>query len=658
MSIRRMMMFGLSLIKNLVAPFKARVLGDTGVFEAETCLENQLSILNNQNIFNIASLIVTPTGYKEGKIHCIVPSNGSADLTVTRETRATRVNAEGLIEAVPYNLLVRSEEFENAIWSIKNTTVSINTINSPNGTLTADSVIGDNGVTYNYTSSGGVNIVSNSYPTSTNTHTISFYLKYNGLNRVRVMYGLSTTMSGNIYVEVNLQLGTITDFNYGSVASNGFIENVGNGWYRVGFSAIVSLSATNNRFGVGLGDSAKTVANGVDGVYIWGAQLVLGNVRKEYQQITTGLNIPRIDYSNGSCPSILIEPQSTNLVPSSVTFPLFNGTGISQTSTSLFIDSQSTVRKFSTILSGVSPGRSDFNIHNTTFVITSNTTYTASIFVRKVTGTFIYVLFSGMGGGVYINLDTNQVAFDTSVISCYVENFPNGWKKIVYTVLTTGSGTVVIRTSNIPSLAINSLSSLGEFEISSPQIEIGSVATSYIPTTGAIATRNADVITRTSIQSLLPQLYSNGFLYVEFYYLNGNTAAANLLAISKVGSSSNGVSIFKGVNTNQITFRINASAVNDTSQVASYSFIGTGISGLNKACLTWNSTTAKSFLNGVKVDESPQIIFPSLPLEDVFLGAGNMGTIAVTRNLVSNNRMSVIGKTYLTDTQAITLTTL
>jgi hypothetical protein len=34
------------------------------------------------------------------------------DMTVTRTGTATRVNEAGLVELVPYNLLLRSQEFE------------------------------------------------------------------------------------------------------------------------------------------------------------------------------------------------------------------------------------------------------------------------------------------------------------------------------------------------------------------------------------------------------------------------------------------------------------------------------------------------------------------------------------------------------------------
>ena len=76
------------------------------------------------SLLDTASLIVTPNGYKEGKLYSVIPSDGSGDLSVTRATTATRVNSQGLVELVPYNLLTYSNTFSNAAWTKTNTTVT------------------------------------------------------------------------------------------------------------------------------------------------------------------------------------------------------------------------------------------------------------------------------------------------------------------------------------------------------------------------------------------------------------------------------------------------------------------------------------------------------------------------------------------------------
>jgi hypothetical protein len=90
------------------------------------------------SLFDSASLVVTPNGYKEDKLYSIKPTDGSGDLVVTRATIATRVNSAGLVELVPYNLVTYSEQFDNADWSVQDATITPNSTTAPNGTLTAD----------------------------------------------------------------------------------------------------------------------------------------------------------------------------------------------------------------------------------------------------------------------------------------------------------------------------------------------------------------------------------------------------------------------------------------------------------------------------------------------------------------------------------------
>ena len=52
------------------------------------------------NLFNEASLVLVPSGYKAGKVYSQVPTNGDGDLTFTRASDATRVNSDGEIEVV------------------------------------------------------------------------------------------------------------------------------------------------------------------------------------------------------------------------------------------------------------------------------------------------------------------------------------------------------------------------------------------------------------------------------------------------------------------------------------------------------------------------------------------------------------------------------
>ena len=104
MSIRRMMLFTLGgWIKAIILAFKTRVIADSGTFEAETNLESQLDKIG-KDLFDSASLVITPNGVKTSKLYSIKPNDGTGDLSVTRATTATRVDENGNIVDVPANV--------------------------------------------------------------------------------------------------------------------------------------------------------------------------------------------------------------------------------------------------------------------------------------------------------------------------------------------------------------------------------------------------------------------------------------------------------------------------------------------------------------------------------------------------------------------------
>jgi hypothetical protein len=79
------------------------------------------------NLLDQASIVLTPTAYDNGKVLCAKPIDGSGDFDFSRNSAATRVNAQGLVEDVQIlssNLVqngsfsqLGSEEITNGIFS-------------------------------------------------------------------------------------------------------------------------------------------------------------------------------------------------------------------------------------------------------------------------------------------------------------------------------------------------------------------------------------------------------------------------------------------------------------------------------------------------------------------------------------------------------------
>ena len=56
------------------------------------------------NLLDKSSLVLTPTAYENGKILSVKPTDGIGDFDFTRNSSATRVNSQGLIEDITSNL--------------------------------------------------------------------------------------------------------------------------------------------------------------------------------------------------------------------------------------------------------------------------------------------------------------------------------------------------------------------------------------------------------------------------------------------------------------------------------------------------------------------------------------------------------------------------
>lgn len=278
-------------IANLVKQYQSRVALDGGTFEAQPCLSTALAEIN-KNILTKASLLLTPNAYKTSKLYSIIPSNGNGDFTFSRAGSATETVSSVLIEDVPYNLFQYSEEFSNGYWGKSNGTLTPNVITAPDGTLTADLFI----------KTSNVGQTSNIIRVSTTPYlgiiTISLYVKKNvgDIVGIRLVSGTQFNYNFTTGAYSDIQ-GTLLD--YGA-------EAVGNGWIKLYLTANATTAVNPyilNMFSADLNDS----------VYVWGAQMVKG-YNKPYIKTTDRANIPRLDYTLGSCPTIEIEPSRTNLI--------------------------------------------------------------------------------------------------------------------------------------------------------------------------------------------------------------------------------------------------------------------------------------------------------------------------------------------------------
>ena len=75
------------------------------------------------NLLDKASIILTPTAYNNGEALCVKPSDGSGDFDFSRNSAATRVNAQGLVENVQIlssNLVQNPSFSEEGVQEVSN----------------------------------------------------------------------------------------------------------------------------------------------------------------------------------------------------------------------------------------------------------------------------------------------------------------------------------------------------------------------------------------------------------------------------------------------------------------------------------------------------------------------------------------------------------
>jgi hypothetical protein len=177
-----------------------------------------------------------------------------------------------------------------------------------------------------------------------------------------------------------------------------------------------------------------------------------------------------------------------------------------------------------------------------------------------------------------------------------------------------------------------------------PQMELGSVATSVIKTTGSAQTRNADVITKTGLGSVLPQ--TEGWVYAEVDF-RALSSSRQILMLSD-NSDVNRFSI--SVNPSNLylcNFRFNSTS-NDTTG-------GIPPTGKNKMLIYFSfGSVGKLFLNGLLVNTN-SIGTPTNAITKLNLGSFYLDTAGFFNDPIHSY---AIGSGAITDAQAIQLTTL
>jgi len=280
---------------------------------------------------------------------------------------------------------------------------------------------------------------------------------------------------------------------------------------------------------------------------------------------TVDSHVPRLNYDlvNGvpsECPSLLLEPQSTNLLTYSEDFSDSSWTSqaVGATVTSNSIISPDGTLNADTIQGS---GSSTF-VHIRKNINLTTASHTFSIFAKKGTNNFLAVQAQYYSGAtntaVIFDLNNSIVTSGTGNI----EDYGNEWLKCSYTVVISSdlTGRFLIGPAyNGTTIEFPSTSTANgkNIYIYGTQLEQGSYPTSYIPTSGSTVTRSAEACDGAGDASTFNS--EQGILFAEIAALaNDNTF--RMMCICD-GTNNNSVNLqFKNTD-NTIRTRIESGGV-------------------------------------------------------------------------------------------------
>lgn len=226
-------------------------------------------------------------------------TNQPVGLLVDKSGRGNNATASGSARPVlskRYNLLTRTEEFDDGAWTKTNVTVIVNAAVAPDGTTTADLVYP--------TTSGTARYVNRSTLGQTAGTSFKTFIRFKAAG---INFAYVYNVQGNSLLYVNLTTGATS--NVGSNINNLISSIDGNGWVSVSFDSTITFGSTANWY-TGPCDasgSTQVTANGTDGIYIWGADLrrtIDANAfQPAYQRVVTATDydgdgfLPYLEYS-------------------------------------------------------------------------------------------------------------------------------------------------------------------------------------------------------------------------------------------------------------------------------------------------------------------------------------------------------------------------
>ena len=514
----------------------------------------------------------------------------------------------------------------NALFSVSSVSVKEYTASDMDVTrATAATRVDENGLVNHAEVLGGEEVTNGDFTTdgtpSTNTWTLGWYSNTANVS----ISGGQITLTNSASESSSLAYAT------NGVSSNNILTT--NQLYKLQYQVVANNGVTSFKYYSSAGsfidapiDLGVThtiyIKNTANQLFLFQNATTNSNISLDNVSVkeVTRDNVPRIDYTGGGCPHILAEPQRTNLITYSEDFTQW--TKVNYTVQSNVGISPSGNNDASSL---TNPSGGGGNIKQNT-TVTASTNYTFSFYAKRGTASDVkYSVYDNTNGGDIIASTSYYSQLNSSTFTRVTVSFatPVGCTSIgVYILRDNGTaGTVIVWGA---------------------QLEAGSYATSYIPTSGSSVTRNQDVFTRDGISSLIND--SEGVLFVEMAAL-ANDGTFRGISISD-GTNNNRIALLFSNNANIIRVQV---VSNNSLDVLIDKSITTTQS--NKFAFSYNQNDFKFWINGVEVGTDTSGNTP-IGLNSLQFNSGSGGS-----PFYGKVKQLQVYNTALTDAQLTSLTT-
>lgn len=369
-------------------------------------------------------------------------------------------------------------------------------------------------------------------------------------------------------------------------------------------------------------------------------------------------DVPRLDWLNSNCPSLLLEPQRTNLALYSENFEGTNwvaGNTVITQNDSIAPSGEQTAVKLQRTSTSAS--------YRTHFIYksTSAITYTTSVFVKQGEDNFFAMRSQGSYPSrvdIRFRFDTGLIYYAQAVsgftlIDYNVENYPNGWYRIYFTY--TSDTNTNLRLNFSPretdgDIDSSDTSSTSFAYVWGVQTEQENYLTSYIKTEGSIVTRLKDFISGGGNANLFNSLEGTFFVQMASFL---NTQTNNNGIELSDSSGQNRVTIQYDNQNNQIRGDIRVSNVAQAIFTTNYY----DVKNFNKIAVTYKYNEAKLYVNGSLIATDTSVnIFAEDTLTEVRSTIAGISSGAF--NLQAKIKDLKVYDRVLTEAEAIELTTL